>query len=412
LLDLWKSLTSYIDSILSNKRKASGDDTGISMPLFIPSRTWERVPGYQPKKTTSSANGASMGEMLNFSAVAATCGFSREVLETGLKDIVHSVARVLRRGTKVALPFGKLGKLYFQNSEIRLIFTTEFIRSLSDDVSIPNSTSDKPPGEEQEAENPRQTQTAADAESLKPGESDEAPQQSATEVAGDVAATHLIDLPPLPGCTAAAAPSEDSFERAPSKPEDAPAYTTEPLNGQKLAKIEDAKEAKDVLDPPFFFNIRSLSTHTHPHSGDRLWTDLKCPICRQRNMPIVELRDSRERKGKEQDRLLLHLSLELDRDFLKKTKEMESSKLRTSITTAQYNHTKALEKDMQRKRENLNMPLGNIFENRDPGPDRHKQGIQLSAGLQEQMVSKQIKKAHEKLQKEYEDKVFNQRFLT
>jgi hypothetical protein len=60
--------------------------------------------------------------------------------------------------------------------------------------------------------------------------------------------------------------------------------------------------------------------HTHIHSGDRQWTDEKCPICRARRASVVDLKDELSQKEKEEDKLLLHLSLALDREYINKTK--------------------------------------------------------------------------------------------
>ncbi|KAJ3037688.1 hypothetical protein HDV00_001410 [Rhizophlyctis rosea] len=124
------------------------------------------------------------------------------------------------------------------------------------------------------------------------------------------------------------------------------------------------------------------------------------------------MNDQRARKEKEEDRLLLHLSLELDRDFVRKAKQMEHMRLRNASTTAQYNHEKAMEKEARearRRKDALNIPMGNIFANRDPGPDRSLQGRQLADGLQEQISAKQIRQTTERLEKEREDRALRER---
>ncbi|KAJ3052742.1 hypothetical protein HK097_005773 [Rhizophlyctis rosea] len=129
-------------------------------------------------------------------------------------------------------------------------------------------------------------------------------------------------------------------------------------------------------------------------------------------MPVIQLREQCARKEKEEDRLLLHLSLEMDRDFVRKAKEMEHMRMRNAGTTAQYNHEKALEKEAReanKRKEALHVPMGNIFANRDSGPDRVLQGRQLSDGLQEQISAKQIRQTTERLEKEREDRVLRER---
>lgn len=63
-----------------------------------------------------------------------------------------------------------------------------------------------------------------------------------------------------------------------------------------------------------------VGTHTHLHSGDRLWTNKHCPICRSQAVRILPPEELGAAKEKERDRLLLHLSLDLDKDFICRAK--------------------------------------------------------------------------------------------
>lgn len=59
--------------------------------------------------------------------------------------------------------------------------------------------------------------------------------------------------------------------------------------------------------------------HTHPYSGDRLWNDEKCPICRIKAQPVVfESKELKVAKEKYHDKMLLTLSLDLDRELIRK----------------------------------------------------------------------------------------------
>ncbi|KAI9197302.1 uncharacterized protein BJ171DRAFT_520663 [Polychytrium aggregatum] len=405
LHDLWKALSQLIEVQLRSKRSVncpglgcfyvkrvkqiSGDETGVCLPQFFPSKNWERIPGYQSSR--SSTNGPTVSEPLNFSALTQYCSYPRDELEAGVKDIVHALHRVLKRGTNVVLAMGSFGKLYFQNPEIRLRFYPGFVKSLSDMVK---------PVTEPVAEHilPLDSPLPSNPVAVDPI-------PSPIESVESAPSSSSITLPPLPALHQAEPQfteddPEDLSERDLDTEESSVAGTPPP----KLSKTK-----ADENDPTYPYGYRVVGTHTHPHSGDRLWTNVKCPICRQRNMPVIDVKEQLVRREKDHDRLLLHLSLEVDREFMKKTKELELDKLKTAIATAQYNHTKAMDKEAQRK--SINLPMGNLFENRPPPPDRILQNQQLSEGLHEQIVSKQIKRTQEKLQKEYEDRVLNQKFL-
>lgn len=79
------------------------------------------------------------------------------------------------------------------------------------------------------------------------------------------------------------------------------------------------KSIRDLKKPPTL-NSPVKDFHTHPFSGDRLWSNIKCPICRQHGIPVIDYKDDLKKKEIEQDRLLLKLSLDVDSEFLKKKK--------------------------------------------------------------------------------------------
>ncbi|KAI9337735.1 hypothetical protein BDR26DRAFT_935462 [Obelidium mucronatum] len=156
---------------------------------------------------------------------------------------------------------------------------------------------------------------------------------------------------------------------------------------------------------------KTTDTHTHPHAGNRLWSDAKCPICRQKSQEVVDLKDRLTEREKSQDKMLLLLSLEVDREYLKRTREVEMKKVKAAIGTAMYNHAEALEKEIKRKTEKKNLPLGNMFENRDPGPDRVLQAKELRAGLHDQITIKRTRRLRDKHAKDIEDRELNERLL-
>ncbi|KAJ3012898.1 hypothetical protein HKX48_006018 [Thoreauomyces humboldtii] len=125
-------------------------------------------------------------------------------------------------------------------------------------------------------------------------------------------------------------------------------------------------------------------------------------------MPSLELRSHKARKEKEQDKLLLQLSLDLDQEFLLKAKSKERAKMAIALNDAEYNRAKASEQDGLRRNRST-FPVGNMFEDRDQGPDPVTAGQQLASGLQEQIAARQIRKAQDRLQSKYENGVLNQR---
>jgi nucleoid DNA-binding protein len=64
--------------------------------------------------------GTSVAEPLNLSAVANQSGFKRDDIECGLKDIVHAIFKSLKKGAEITLPISTVGKLCFQQKDIRL----------------------------------------------------------------------------------------------------------------------------------------------------------------------------------------------------------------------------------------------------------------------------------------------------
>nr|KAJ3423121.1 hypothetical protein HK105_002517 [Polyrhizophydium stewartii] len=132
---------------------------------------------------------------------------------------------------------------------------------------------------------------------------------------------------------------------------------------RKLAKLEE------LIDKTFSIEARN---------------DQKCPICRAKRISYVEDRELQKRTEQEHDRMLLHLSLDLDKDFIQKKRENEAAKLKNAISTAHYNHLKALEKQQSHsKKESL--PMGNLFENREVKRDPVLMQQALASGLKQQV---------------------------
>ncbi|TPX61416.1 hypothetical protein SpCBS45565_g07243 [Spizellomyces sp. 'palustris'] len=424
LIDIWDELIAYLESILISQRsttfpgfgffhvkrlkKKTGEMERISCPLFFPSRMWGKVPGYDVKRHPSALEGISAPELFNFAGAASRCRRSRETVDLAIKDLVHALLRILRRGSTVILRFNGIGKLHFRQGTIRFIFSTDFLSNLNG-----TTTSDKLPLPFDGKRDDRTPEPAScsDPRAINSKQrTDLDPQEDKTGIAGlPLKFKKLSESVHYENPTGSTLTRPDSTASQRTKIDDQGDRAVTAGIGNKFVGGKNQQVITVEGDNrPFKFLIRS-GTHTHAHSGDRLWNDENCPICRHRSMPIVDLREQRARKEKEQDRLMLHLSLDLDKEFVLKARANKQAKLETTMSTAEYNRTKAAEKEVIRKSEQQKVPVGNLFEDRELGPDVLVHGRLIAAGLQEQIAANQLKKEHERVQRDYENKVLNQR---
>lgn len=105
---------------------------------FSPSKNWDKLPGYQIDRTVTIGIqdfilGTGAAEALNLAAVAQQIGFTRDLVEAGVKDIVNGLTRVLKRGSIVNLTMGMLGKMVFQNQDIKFRFAANFMKLLNEE---------------------------------------------------------------------------------------------------------------------------------------------------------------------------------------------------------------------------------------------------------------------------------------
>ncbi|KAH6561391.1 hypothetical protein BASA62_009827 [Batrachochytrium salamandrivorans] len=485
LCDLWKGLSRYLtDQLLLKKstnipgigsffiRKSA--DCPENSVHFFPSRSWDRIPGFQIDRCDKQESG--MAEMMNMSLLAQITGFQRDMVEAGLKDIVHAVFRILKRGSVAILIFGSLGRLILQSPSIKFRFSSNFFKIFNDGKpegcpvfcspspqpqSVANSCSiahQKAVAGGKQTEKWAKTvgQTSgvssydglqitaqpicqSNASAVSSGSSANAPDLESADISrppfqesgrqdvigkivdpivlssslalNENSGSHLVDshkLEPLE--------VEDSFvdsSRPPvidgdSRTSNRILTTMEELDEatRKLSKLEE------LIDKTFSAEARNVATHTHHHSGNRLWTDQKCPICRANRAPYVDSRDIEKRIEQEHDRNLLHLSLDLDKDFINTKKvENESAKLRNNISTAHYNYLKALEKQkLLSKKEPLSMR--SLFETRAVNRDPALTQQALAFDLKQQIEFKNAralehleqKKAEYRLENELSDK--------
>ncbi|KAJ3148419.1 hypothetical protein HDU89_004750 [Geranomyces variabilis] len=444
-------------------RKAAKSAETAYAAHFVPSRGWGKVPGYSLKAVPSSLDGAMPSDPFNFSAVACQSGCSRETVELGLKDLTHAVLRVVKRGAVVVLPFAGIGKLKFGNGRIAFCFSAEFLAKLSaadplhaakssDEraqksdsnehhhatsnsgsinksftpdahLSIEPAAPDKHPLPPPKPTEPKPADSS-NSSTTKPAteattdnqEQGETPTAGAATPSGNeqktpigAAATDTTPPPSQPSsrpssAAVVAATPAAAIAAGSSAPPASASPDIFPLNpARRLVYI--AKPDRNSLE----FTISSVGTHSHTHSGDRQWNDLQCPICRNAKVPAMEqLRSRRSQKDKEQDRLLLQLSLDLDQEYLLKAKTKERAKMAIAMNDAEYNRAKACENEILRRKPAI-APVGNMFDERDSGPDPVTAGQELARGLQEQIAARQIRKAQERLQTKYENGIMNQR---
>ncbi|KAJ1345261.1 hypothetical protein BSLG_000775 [Batrachochytrium salamandrivorans] len=367
-----------------------------------------------------------MAEMMNMSLLAQITGFQRDMVEAGLKDIVHAVFRILKRGSVAILIFGSLGRLILQSPSIKfrhlIVWRMTFSSPSPQPQSVANSCS------------------IAHQKAVAGGKQTEKWAKTVGQTSG-VSSYDGLQITAQPICQSnASAVSSGSSANAPDlESADINSHKLEPLevedsfvdssrppvidgdsrtSNRILTTMEELDEAtrklsklEELIDKTFSAEARNVATHTHHHSGNRLWTDQKCPICRANRAPYVDSRDIEKRIEQEHDRNLLHLSLDLDKDFINTKKENESAKLRNNISTAHYNYLKALEKQkLLSKKEPLSMR--SLFETRAVNRDPALTQQALAFDLKQQIEFKNAralehleqKKAEYRLENELSDK--------
>ncbi|KAI8824458.1 uncharacterized protein EV422DRAFT_520172 [Fimicolochytrium jonesii] len=455
LLDLWRELMGFVESALAGKghrqqslilpgygafhvRKAQNKGPAGGhryIPYFIPSRGWAKVRGYQVTQPPSTLDGAPPPDPFNFSACALHSGVPRETLEVGIKDITHGVIRVIKRGATVVLPFYGIGRLVFKEGNLRFSFSADFLTKLNGSDQTREGKPALGQGVSTSAADTQQPAQSTDAKDQSASAESETTSAQKADPKSDPSSDKDILVPKPPSDPASAVQSRpaSASSRAPSNPEDLHVISrgylkkTEsppipPVPTAPPAPPSPAPEEKAVgsrllavgkLDKQGLleFSVKSVGTHSHTHSGDRQWSDASCPVCRSNKIPPLELRHSKARREKEQDRLLLQLSLDLDQDFLCRAKELEWAKKARAMSDAQFNRNTAAEMAAQQKQAARVLPVNNIFENRDPGAEPPESAHRIATILREQMVSKQIQKAHDRLHQQYQNEVLNQKLI-
>ncbi|KXS18318.1 hypothetical protein M427DRAFT_67768 [Gonapodya prolifera JEL478] len=150
--------------------------------------------------------------------------------------------------------------------------------------------------------------------------------------------------------------------------------------------------------------------HTHAPSGDRLWSNSNCPICRHGRSDFVDRREEERRRERERDVRLMELELEKERRLKAVEKECEIAKLREAITNAKLNYEWAVEKTKTRDPPAA-VAMGDLFEKRKLPAEHVVDKKLLTDCLLFQINEKESTREREKLQREAENRIFNQTFL-
>jgi hypothetical protein len=53
-------------------------------------------------------------------------------VDLGIKDILHSLLRVLKKGNPVAMTFYDIGHLFFERGHVKMKFSSKFLKELYD----------------------------------------------------------------------------------------------------------------------------------------------------------------------------------------------------------------------------------------------------------------------------------------
>ncbi|KAJ3305782.1 Coiled-coil domain-containing protein 81 [Kappamyces sp. JEL0829] len=398
LCDLWKGVCKYLNdqlllrksihlhgigSFFTKKTKRVTGDAGVVWSVhFCPSKSWDKLAGFQIDRTVTLGTGAA--EPLNLAAVAVSVGFTRDLVEAGIKDIVNGLTKLLRKGTAINLTMGAIGKIIFQSNDIKFKFFAPFVRSLNEDPAQFNK--------------PRrlnhQNTKEMDAVPDKPS-APTPPKESVakTEARVSIAKQAETAVQSSPECTV----SNDETRKLTLDLDEA---------AQKLARLEN------LIDQTFSAEARSDATHTHFYSGNRLWSNNKCPICKTEAMKNIVDLEGIKKAEKENDKMLLHISLDIDKEYLDKRKEKELQRQSDSVAAAQYNYRASLE-NQEKLGFKEKQPMGDLFEKRKiqrpiMTPNQMAEGIheQITAKRERTEKSAQLnalqdKLVCEKLKKEY-----------
>jgi hypothetical protein len=345
--------------------------------LFSPSKNWDKIPGYQIGRL--ALFGTSAAEPLNLAVIAQEVGFSRDVIESGIKDLVNALTLILRQGSIVHLVMGKVGKLVFNNLEVKFIFSpcfTDLLNAEKRTVLPPMAT-----------KNMLMTEIPV-------------PQlMSGTAFPVDYAGTYQQEM-------AAVLRDEQEINNTSKK-------ITKHYPGESLVALIDLETATEklvhlekLIGETFGAEASNVSSHTHFHSGNRLWSDKNCPICKSIAKNNYVDGGLIKKTEKENDKMLLQISLEIDQQYLDKKKEREQMKLSDSLETAQYNRIVGIQQK-EKIQFNRKEPMGDVFEKRKVQIPVLS-SIEMARGIQDQIKMRQRKIIKAEQENSFQEKLISE----
>lgn len=292
-----------VGSFYTKKSKRATGDVGIVWSVhFSPSKTWDKMPGYQIDRTVVGGTGSA--ETLNLAAVAVQVGFPRDLVESGVKDIVNGLTKILKRGSQVNLTMGNMGKLAFQNNDVKFRFFGNFLKTLNEIPDSPKALIRLELEAEIQAQ-PCRPESAASKYY--------AAQRELNTPASDKTPTIKSIAPEIENTKGMSRISYVETDRE-----------TRNLTFDLEAAAKKLADLEQLIDQTFSCDVRSGKdwnlpiielTHTHHYSGNRMWKNSKCPICKTEAMKNVVDLEAIKLAEKDNDKMLLHISLGIDQVY-------------------------------------------------------------------------------------------------
>lgn len=396
LQEVWELLHAYLEerllhgksvhvpglgffTILKNKREPQ-----FSTPQFVAAAAWDAIPGLKLNRSISKVTDAA--EPINYSAISQGTKYTRDVVEAVLKDLVHGMQVNLKLKEELALTCGRLGRLTLTQTQVQFKFQPAFVVAFQERY--------QPAQEAVTAGSPVPLDAAAPVpEAGVPG-----PVLAVAAAATAATATTL----PVVGLSApsTAAPSIAKYAILPTISVDHTAALDESGAAAiaalfspttRLNEMETAYDQEQKERAIQFLTTRNQEHHVHVSSGNRMWSNTGCSICRAQRLPSLGTRVqvAQKERDKYQDRLLLYLNIEQERQKLAAEQAEEEAKAELARKDAETNYHLALERSEQQRLDQVKEPMGNLFALRRAQPDRAAEGKLLGDSLMRQIHDRQ-----------------------
>ena len=410
LLLVWISLSTHLSSNLNFGRSTNIPGIGSfyvkekkGSIFFLPARTFEKLPGFEANR--SSLEGTGVVEKLNISGVTSLCAaagslITRDKVELGLKDLGNALLRAVIGGKNVHLVFNGVCHLIFSSTGVKSkIFDNAVLKVVFPKLDAAKSS------------------TSISSVSDANNDLDSVLHQEVLGMSGSNTVTAisvaLLDFSVATRVASKEPLAEDRKDTA--LEQKVGATVVEPLDSKHNYRSLDSYS---VLNDPKSLPNEILEilvencvegVHNHAYSGDRMWSNVSCPICKQkRQIATNETRETIKMREKKEDQLFMRYTSEVNKEFFSMARDKQLEKMRIAIENAKYNQTKALEREDTKKREVVPAPVGDLFEDRKAPV---KDGSQYAEGLRDQIVALHKRKQLEKQAEEFEDKLYNQEFV-